>query len=277
MNIIKSIMTNNDCYKAGKTITVKGLMLHSVGCNQPKASVFINSWNKPASQQGGRQVCVHGFVEPNGDVYQTLPWNYRGWHGGSGSKGSVNNTHIGVEMTEPATITYTGGSSYTDKDPVKTKAHVMGTYNTAVALFAYLCTQYNLNPLADGVVISHKEGCARGVASNHGDPEHMWSKYGLTMNQFRQDVKVAMTTSTPTKPVQPPVVAFTPYKARVNIADLNIRKGPGTNHPSVGYTGKGVFTIVEEVAGPGATKWGLLKSYQAGRNGWVSLDHTTKV
>ena len=30
MNIIKQIATNNPCYKAGRTITVKGLMLHSV-------------------------------------------------------------------------------------------------------------------------------------------------------------------------------------------------------------------------------------------------------
>lgn len=198
MNLIQKIMTNNDCFKAGKKIAVKGLMLHSVGCNQPSAMVFINQWNKPASQQGGRQVCVHGFIEPDGDAFQCLPWNHRGWHGG----GSSNNTHIGVEMTEPATIKYIGGSSWNDLDPAKTKAHVMGTYKTAVELFAFLCKEYNLNPLGDGVIISHKEGCARGVASNHGDPEHMWNKYGLTMNQFRQDVKNKMNAA-PGTPGQP--------------------------------------------------------------------------
>ena len=42
-----------------------------------------------------------GFIDANtGDIYQTLPWNHRGWHGG----GSSNNTHIGVEMCEPAAI-----------------------------------------------------------------------------------------------------------------------------------------------------------------------------
>ena len=46
MKLIESILTNNPCYTAGKKIVVKGLMLHSVGCAQPKASVFINSWNK---------------------------------------------------------------------------------------------------------------------------------------------------------------------------------------------------------------------------------------
>ena len=69
-----------------------------------------------------------------------------------------------------------------------------------------------------------------------------------------------------------------PYRVRVVIPDLNIRKGPGTNYGTVErYTGKGVFTIVEEAGGTGATKWGLLKSYQAGRNGWISLDYAAKL
>ena len=71
--------------------------------------------------------------------------------------------------------------------------------------------------------------------------------------------------------------SFQPYKVRVSISDLNIRKGPGTNFGSRGYTGKGVFTIVAEATGKGATKWGLLKSYASKRDGWVSLDYAKKV
>ncbi len=98
MKAVESILTRNPCYTAGRKITVKGLMLHSVGCPQPKASVFINSWNSP--EHGSS--CVHGFIDGNdGTVYQTLPWNHRGWHSGAGAKGSANNTHIGVEMCEP--------------------------------------------------------------------------------------------------------------------------------------------------------------------------------
>lgn len=57
-----------------------------------------------------------------------------------------------------------------------------------------LCQKYGLNPLADGVIISHAEGCRRGIASNHGDPEHLWSQLGTgyTMNAFRQEVAAAM-------------------------------------------------------------------------------------
>lgn len=190
MKIISSIMTNNPCYTGGRKLeAVKGLMLHSVGCPQPSAQVFINQWNKSSYNSA----CVHAFIDGNtGDVYQTLPWNWRGWHGASGSKGSVNNTHIGVEMCEPSTISYTGGSSWKENgDGTNTKATVLRTYHSAVQLFAYLCGEFNLNPLADGVIISHSEGYKRGIASNHGDVEHIWNKFGLTMDQFRKDVAAA--------------------------------------------------------------------------------------
>ena len=184
MNIIQSICTQSDCYREGKTINVKGLMIHSVGCPQPKAQAFINNWNK-----SGANACVHAIVEPDGDVYQLLPWNHRGWHGG----GSSNNTHIGVEMTEPDTIKYVGGATWQETgDGANTKAHVLATYKHAVELFAYLCTMFSLDPLADGVIISHSEGHKRGIASNHGDVEHLWSKFGLTMEQFRKDIKETM-------------------------------------------------------------------------------------
>ncbi|MDD2981699.1 MAG: glucosaminidase domain-containing protein [Hespellia sp.] len=69
-----------------------------------------------------------------------------------------------------------------------------------------------------------------------------------------------------------------PYLVRVPIADLNIRKGPGTNYAKTGkYTGVGTFTIVEEADGQGASRWGLLKSYATERNGWISLDYAAKV
>ena len=191
MKLVEAILTKNPCYTAGRKITVKGLMLHSVGCPQPKASVFINSWNSASYNNA----CVHGFIDGNdGTVYQTLPWNHRGWHCASGSKGSGNNTHIGIEMCEPACIKYTGGSNFTCSDLATARAVAKRTYEAAVALFAMLCKQYGLNPTADGVIISHKEGHARGIASNHGDPEHLWTQLGMgyTMDGFRKAVRAAM-------------------------------------------------------------------------------------
>ena len=325
MKLVKSILTKNPCYKAGKKITVKGLMLHSVGCPQPRASVFINSWNRADYDNA----CVHAFIDGNdGTVYQTLPWNHRGWHGG----GACNNTHIGVEMCEPACIKYTGGSTFICSDKTTAKTVAKRTYEAAVELFAMFCEEYNLNPTADGVIISHAEGHKRGIASNHGDPEHLWRQLGMsyTMDGFRKDVKAAMgcqeedketaaesekwyrvrkswedaksqkgaykvlknakacadknegysvydwngnVVYAPSKSSEPDQKKVS-YRVRVSIKNLNIRKGPSTAYDKVGkYTGIGVFTIVAEADGEGATKWGKLKSGA----GWISLDYAKRI
>ena len=75
------------------------------------------------------------------------------------------------------------------------------------------------------------------------------------------------------KAVYPVAAAFVPYTVQVTISDLRIRKGPGTNYAAAGYTGKGVFTIVGESDGVGASKWGKLKSGA----GWISLDYAKKL
>lgn len=75
------------------------------------------------------------------------------------------------------------------------------------------------------------------------------------------------------KAVYPVAAAFAPYTVQVTISDLRIRKGPGTNYAANGYTGKGVFTIVDESDGVGASKWGKLKSGA----GWISLDYAKKL
>ena len=68
------------------------------------------------------------------------------------------------------------------------------------------------------------------------------------------------------------------YMVKVDILDLNIRRGPRTDYARTGkFTGAGGFTIVEEADGAGAGKWGLLKSYQKKRDGWISLDYVTRV
>lgn len=270
MKIIKSYCTKSDCYKAGKTITVKGLMIHSVGCPQPKAAPFISNWNKP-----GATALAHAIIEPNGNVYQLLPWKRRGWHAG----GSANDSYIGVEMTEPSTIKYVGGSSFVEiKDGKNTKKHVLATYEVAVELFAKLCKDYKLNPMGKNVIISHRKGHELGIASNHGDVEHIWNKYGLTLEQFRKDVKAKMenTTKASSTTVSTKMEkTTTEFKVKVLIKDLNIRKGPGTTYAKTGkYTGTGTFTITEKKSGTGSKKgWGKLKSGA----GWISLDYVKEM
>ena len=193
MNLNKCLLTNNDCYKSGRTITPKGVMVHSTGANNPNLRRYVqpndgklglnangNSWNR-----SGTNACVHAFIGKLQDgtiaTYQTLPWNHRGWHAGKGTSGkSANDTHISFEICE---------------DALTDKTYFNKVYQEAVELTAYLCKQYKLDPLADGVVICHNEGYKRGIASNHADVLHWFTKYGKDMDDFRADVKKAMGTA----------------------------------------------------------------------------------
>lgn len=273
MNIVKSYMTNNPCYKANKKLTVKGLMLHSVGCSQPSAKVFINNWNN----EHYSAACVHAFIDgTTGTIYETLPYEVRGWHCGYGADGSANDTHIGIEMCEPSQIRYAQNSDKFTVDPKKltaAKKVAERTYHAAVEYFAHLCDLFDLDPKID--IISHSEGAKRGIASGHSDPEHLWKGLGLpyTMETFREDVMIELEKEQDA-PTQDAEEQFKPFLVRVKSEVLRIRKGPGTNYDTNGYTGIGTFTIVEVQTGPGSQKgWGKLKSGA----GWISLDYAEKV
>lgn len=181
MNLNKLLLTKNNCYKAGKKITVKGIMVHSTGANNPWLKRYLpddgkigknqynNHWN--TALPGGREVCVHGFIGKLNDgsvaTYQTLPWNHRGWHAG----GTANNTHIGFEICE---------------DGLTDSKYFNAVYKEAVELCAYLCKEYKLT---EKDIICHSEGAKKGIASNHGDVMHWFPKHGKSMDIFRADVK----------------------------------------------------------------------------------------
>lgn len=137
IEIRKQIATNSPCNKTGDEITVKGSMLHSVGCPQPKPEVFAKIWETSTG------ACVHAVTGADAYAIQCLPLfperkkARRGWHGASGKNGSVNNTHLSLEMTEPATIKYVGGATWIETgDGSNTKRHVLATYANAVQVFA---------------------------------------------------------------------------------------------------------------------------------------------
>lgn len=299
MNKIEKFMTKNYCYTHPTKLDARGIMLHSIGCSQPKAMVLINQWNNSKRDKNNKlitQVSIHGFIDAiTGDYYHTMPYDYVCWHGASGKNGSANETYIGIEMCEPDCIKYRPNSaSFTVSDTDKPRAQEMvrRTYETAVKVFADICKEKHFDPLSPNVIISHHEGAINGVASNHGDPEHLWKGLGLpyTMDGFRKDVAACMNgggfiMSDKVDPVEKkePVKethakpTMEPYKVRVSTPALRIRSIPSTAGKNLGFTGAGVFTIVDEENGPGATKWGLLKSHEAKRDGWISLDVAKKI
>ena len=184
MNLHKCILTENDCYIRGRTIAPKGIMIHSTGSDNPELRRYVapndgllgdpslRHWN-----QSGVGACVHAFIGRLADgsvaAYQTLPWTMRGWHCASGPKGSGNDTHISFEICE---------------DGLEDAGYFAAVYRKAVELTAYLCKEYGLDPLADGVVICHAEGHQRGIASNHADVLHWFPRHGKSMDDFRADV-----------------------------------------------------------------------------------------
>lgn len=193
MNLNKLILTENACYKAGKKITVKGIMVHSTGANNPWLKRYVgpndgklgqnqynNHWN--TYHPGGREVCVHAFIGKLADgsiaTYQTLPWDHRGWHAG----GSANNTHIGFEICE---------------DGLTDSTYFKKVYQEAVEFCAYLCKMYGLT---EKNIICHCEGYKQGVASNHGDVMHWWPKHGKNMDTFRAAVKALLDEQKPSTP-----------------------------------------------------------------------------
>ena len=181
MKIFRQILTENDCHKAGRTIVPRGVMVHSTGADNPELRRYVqpddgrlgenrngNHWNKP-----GVRKCVHAFIGKTADgavaVYQTLPWTCRGWHCG----GKANNTHIPFEICE---------------DGLEDRGYFRQVYQAAAELTAYLCKKYRLDPLAGGVVIDHREGYERGIASGHADVSHWFPRHGKSMDDFRADV-----------------------------------------------------------------------------------------
>ncbi len=179
MNLHKLILTKNDCYKANRYITPKGIMVHSTGANNPYLKRYVgpddgllglntykNHWN-----MSGVGACVHAFIGKLKDgsiaTYQTLPWNMRGWHGG----GKSNNTHISFEICE---------------DNLNDSVYFNKVYKEAVELCVYLCKLYNLT---EKDIICHSEGYKKGIASNHGDVMHWFPIHGKSMDTFRSDVK----------------------------------------------------------------------------------------
>ena len=184
LTIKPCILTQNDCYRKGRYIRPRGVMVHSTGAANPYLRRYLSPddgrLGEPSSRhwnQGGVGACVHAFIGRLADgsiaAYQTLPWTMRGWHCG----GTGNDTHISFEICE---------------DKLADKGYFRATYQAAVELTAYLCKRFSLDPLADGVVLCHSEGYKRGIASNHADVMHWWGRYGVSMDNFRRDVAEKM-------------------------------------------------------------------------------------
>ena len=205
MDIQQNILTNNDCYKAGRTISPAGIVVHDTATNQRKVSAYLSSWNK-----GGVEKCVHAFIgtRPDGSfgVVQTLPWDFKCWGCGSGSKGSYNSSRIQFEICQ---------------DDRTDAAWFTQCYQAAVELCAYLCQRYSI-PV--GQVVDHAEAHALGYASNHSDTSDWFPLFGKNMDAFRADVQAVMNGGTVSSTATDAL-----YRVRKSWADASSQLGAYAN------------------------------------------------
>ena len=143
LTIKPCILTQNDCYRKGRYIRPRGVMVHSTGAANPYLRRYLSPddgrLGEPSSRhwtQGGVGACVHAMIGKTADgsvaVYQTLPWTMRSWHCGR----SGNDTHISFEICE---------------DGLTDRAYFHATYQAAVELTAYLCKRFRLSLAACAV------------------------------------------------------------------------------------------------------------------------------
>ncbi len=254
MNLHQLFLTENECYKIGTMRPIKGIMVHSTGANNPYLKRYVgpndgllgeNKYGNHLNRfrPDGKQVCVNAFIGKLNDgtvaTYQTLPWEMKSWHSGTGSLGKANNAnnngYLGFEICE---------------DDLTDKNYFDAIYKEATELVAYLCKKYNLNPLQDGVVICHSEGYKRGIASNHGDVMHWWPRFGKNMDTFRADVSKLMGNNTSSS------------------SNSNITTSPFKVGDVVEFTGTKHYRSSDAISGytckPGKAK--ITKIYQLGKS-----------
>ena len=223
LNIEKNYLTENRCYQTGAVCEKIGVQIHTIGTGQGTAQAVADYWN-----QGAVSACVHYCVDADipGKVLQFLPENIRSW----ADAGWGNNHLITVEICESDYISYSGGANYSMINSDKARTDIMRGYRTAAELCVSICERYGWNPqakLGNGmyVISSHAEGAAAGMSSNHADPAHIWSRFGLSMDGFRTDVAKMMRTEPGIKP-----------GVKVRLAqDIAVRDGVSSKEQQAGY------------------------------------------
>lgn len=114
--------------------------------------------------------------------------------------------------------------------------------------------------------VNHRNGCNMTVHRDYANKacpgDYLYNRHGEIAAEVNRRLQCNSSDCVVTQP----------YLVRVTISDLYIRKGPGTNYGKNGFIMPGVYTIVEESTGTGATKWGKLKSGA----GWIALDYTER-
>ena len=217
-----------------------------------------------------RQCSANYVVGKDGSIGLSVDEKDRSW---CSSNGTNDNRAITIEVASDTTHPYA----------VTAKA-----YAALLDLVTDICKRNRIKKLVWSTNkndrVNHRNGCNmtvhRDFANKACPGEYLYSRHGEIAAEVNRRLQgasngggVVVTPPAAEKPTGGTTGAtVTPYLVRVKIANLNIRKGPGTNYGATGYIRPGIYTIVAESTGKGAAKWGKLKSGA----GWISLDYATK-
>lgn len=199
---IVCMQTNSTCYRGTSKMKPRGILWHDTDAGNPNLCRYVqpheteenyaemiallgknrygNDWNHKY-RKAGMNCFLGKLADGTVATVQTMPWDFAPWGCGSGSKGSLNNTHIQFEICD---------------DGYKSKEYFEAVYKEACEITAYLCALYDLDPLGTfsyngvevPVITSHAESYKLKLGSNHGDPLKWLKKFGKTMDDARRDV-----------------------------------------------------------------------------------------
>ena len=257
---IVCMMTQSTCYRGTTKMNPVGVLWHSTGAKNPTLKRYVqpddnapnrnelialigknqygNDWNH-IERQAGLNCWIGKLADGSVATIQTMPWDYKPWGCGKGSKGSCNNGWMQFEICE---------DGLTDKD------YFNAVYQEACEITAYYCKMYNLNPLGTvsyqgvtvPVILDHATSYKLGLGGNHGDVQHWFKKHGKTLDDVRRDVAALMQTA-PVEPMpQPtpnPVTEVKTYKVITNINKYSSASEAKSQTNSKGTYAPGTYYI----------------------------------
>lgn len=232
------MMTQSTCYKGTSKMKPVGVLWHSTGANNPWLKRYVqpddnasnrtelinligknsynNDWNH-ITRQAGLNCWIGKLADGTVTTIQTMPWDYKPWGCGSGSKGSCNNGWIQFEICEDGLT----DSTYFNK-----------VYKEACEITAYLCDLYDIDPngytMLNGVkvpnILCHADSCKLGLGSNHGDVNHWFPKHGKSMATARADVAKLMGSTTSSSTVKPETPTTTKPQTTAGVKEGDVVK-----------------------------------------------------
>ena len=209
------MQTTSRCYKGTRKMEIKGVLWHDTGANNPNLKRYVqpsdnapdraemlallgknqynNDWNH-TDRQAGMNCWVGKLADGTVTTVQTMPWDYRPWGSGSGSKGSCNDHWIQFEICE---------------DGKNDRAYLEAAYKEACEITAYLCKMFGIDPhgtvdfkgMKVPTILCHQDSYKLGLGSNHSDIYDWFPKFGKSMETARDDVAALLAADGTSAPV----------------------------------------------------------------------------